>query len=487
MVTIKPNMKGFLERSTQLRGLALLGLLLLAFTVLAGMIWRNLARLDKIHAYVSYSHRIQETASGLQRILLDFLANDTAIEASKLVQLSNQIGQLNQGDYHLFVDTPSILQRVAAGLAELSNQKEPSARSVRNELFQQFSAMDGVLDAETVARDQLLETISYETRIELWMAGIILALLFGVMAWIIRKRILAPLHDLKELLLRLTREDYAPIETQHIDPLLLPVYNNYNVMVRHLAELEAIKRHDAAMLQAEVRSATQAVLEQQRSLAKAERLAAVGELAASLAHELRNPLAGVTMSCTNLRAEIQDPDQAERLDLVNKELKRMAALLNALLNRSRSVSPESTAFNLAALVEDLLALTRYQIGTGIELGLDIAQDIECFLPDSNLRQALLNLILNAAQAIGDQAGEIVVHAHREADFLKISVIDNGPGFSEELLREGIRSFHTTRSDGTGLGLAIVQRFVRDIGGEIRLGNVKSRGGCVSLEIPETTH
>ncbi|MGR9105809.1 MAG: sensor histidine kinase [Gammaproteobacteria bacterium] len=483
MAAIKPNFKGFLERSTQLRGLALLGLLLLAFTILAGMIWRNLARLDRVHAYVSYSHRIQDSASGLHKILVDFLSDARPLDPIAIEALDNQVRQLSEHDYHLSSETPFRLISVADGLRRLAQNNE-SPWSVRNELLQQFAAMNGVLDQETVARDKLLETISNETRIELWMAGMILALVFAVMIWILRKRVIAPLHDLKELLLRLTREDYAPIDTQHTDPLLLPVYTNYNVMVRHLADLQAVKRHDAAVLQAEVRSATRAVLEQQRSLAKAERLAAVGELAAGLAHELRNPLAGVSMSCANLRAEITNPDQAERLDHVNQELKRMATLLNALLTRSRQAPPDSTRFSLAEIVADLLALTRYQVSPDIELALDIPDEIECVLPESHLRQALLNLILNAAQAIGDSPGRILLNAREEEDVLSISVLDTGPGFSAELLREGIRSFHTTRSDGTGLGLAIVQRFVRDIGGKIKLRNLEPHGGCVTLEIPE---
>jgi two-component system, NtrC family, sensor kinase len=483
MAAIKPNLRGFLERSTRLRGLALLSLLLLAFTVLAGMIWRNLARLDQIHGYVSYSHRIQETALGLHRILVEFLSSETPIDRKNLGTLAKQVHQLSEIAYHLSPRTPAVLIAVAEGLNRLEQSAETPS-SVRDELLTQFAAMNGILAAESVERDHLLEIISRETRIELWMAGIILAALFAVMAWILRKRILAPLRDLKELLLRLTREDYAPIDTQHIDPLLLPVYNNYNVMVRHLSELEEVKRHDAALLQAEVRSATQAVLEQQRSLAKAERLAAVGELAASLAHELRNPLAGVTMSCANLRAEMTDPDQAKRLDLVNTELKRMAALLNALLNRSRQMPADSTPFKLAELAAELAALTRYQIGPEIELELDISSGIQCVLPESNLRQALLNLILNAAQAIGDRAGRIILSACQGNDILRISVLDDGPGFSEELIREGIRSFRTTRIDGTGLGLTIVQRFVRDSGGKITLRNLRPHGGCVTLEIPK---
>jgi signal transduction histidine kinase len=240
----------------------------------------------------------------------------------------------------------------------------------------------------------------------------------------------------------------------------------------------------ALSLEAEVRSATEALLEQQRSLARAEKLAAVGELAAGLAHELRNPLAGIQMSCANLRNEVQDADQAERLDLIGAELKRMTRLLNDLLDQGKQTPPPNIHFQLQQVVSELLALTRYQIPAHIRLESQIPPALHCHLPESNLRQALLNLILNAAQSLDDKPGCIRIAAYALANGgICIEVSDDGPGFSEEMLGQGIRPFATGRSRGTGLGLAVVQRFARDCGGQIRLANQAQGGGQVSLLLP----
>jgi signal transduction histidine kinase len=300
----------------------------------------------------------------------------------------------------------------------------------------------------------------------------------------LKRRVLAPLNNLKQLLLNLVKEDYGPIDTRRIDPLLFPVFNSYNLMVAHLAELEETKRMHAESLEAEVRVATEALLAQQRSLARAERLAAVGELAASLAHELRNPLAGIQLSCANLREEVGDADQAERLDLIGAELKRMTRLLNELLEQGKQTPEPASRFNLATAARELAALTRYQTPSHIQVQEDIPPNLECYLPEANLRQVLLNLILNACQALDDRAGIIVIGARQNGRLLQIEVVDDGPGFSEAMLAGGIRAFNTGRSRGTGLGLAMVQRFVRDLGGQIRLENAESSGARVVLIFPD---
>jgi two-component system NtrC family sensor kinase len=138
---------------------------------------------------------------------------------------------------------------------------------------------------------------------------------------------------------------------------------------------------------------------------------------------------------------------------------------------------------LARAVTDLLALVRYQISAHIRLEQRIAEDIVCRLPDVLLRQALLNILLNAQQAIGENDGEIVVEAAVEDGRLRLSVSDNGPGFPRDLLGAGIRAFVSHRAEGTGLGLSMVQRFARSHGGIVRLANVEPHGACVTIELP----
>jgi signal transduction histidine kinase len=302
--------------------------------------------------------------------------------------------------------------------------------------------------------------------------------------WLARRRIFRPIDNLKDLLAGLGEGNFEPVPVRSVDPLLLPLFDNYNRMVGRLAELEQRHLSQAVGLEREVRIATQALLQQSQSLARAERLAAVGELSAAVAHELRNPLAGIQMSLANLRREIPDAALAQRLDLVVAELQRIARLLNELLAPSRHVPEPRRVVRLAPLVEELLQLARYQVPQQIELEAHVPSNLECAVPADALRQALLNLVLNAMQALGDLPGRIAVGARRDDGAVHLEVRDDGPGFPETLLKGGVRAFASGREAGTGLGLAIAQRFAREVHGELRLENCTPRGACAELFIPD---
>jgi signal transduction histidine kinase len=177
-----------------------------------------------------------------------------------------------------------------------------------------------------------------------------------------------------------------------------------------------------------------------------------------------------------------DKTQAARVGAVIAELKRLNGLLTEQVEAARH-EPESLApVRLAALVGDLLTLTRYQAPDGVVLQADVPEDLECLLPAAGLRQALLNLLLNAIQVL-DGEGRITLAAQRRDWQLLLWVEDDGPGFPEEMLRAGVRPFATGRAGGTGLGLAMVRRFVRDHDGALELANQEPRGARVSLSLP----
>jgi signal transduction histidine kinase len=343
--------------------------------------------------------------------------------------------------------------------------------------------MKQVLDTEIVQDEQILREIIQDTRTELELAVGTLTAIFLLGGWFFRRRIFSPLEDLTQLLSRLAKGDFSPISTRHLNPLLLPVFNSYNEMVLRLRELEEEKRLHAHSLEVEIRAAAQALLEQQRSLARAERLAAVGELAASIAHELRNPLAGIRMSCSNLRKEIDNPDQAQRLDLIGAELKRLTRLLNDLLDQAKHTPQPAIELSLASVVQELLALTRYQIPEHLQLKSKISETLRYRLPEGDFRQALLNLVLNAAQAMGETPGTIRVEIYENNDTLCLMVSDEGPGFSQEILDGGFRPFVSGGQQGTGLGLTMVQRFAREVGGHVQLANKQPCGACVTIVFP----
>jgi signal transduction histidine kinase len=388
--------------------------------------------------------------------------------------------KLTADSRYLSPSTRKNLETVSSLLTNIGklDKSEKNAR-----LIQALDVMSQTLDEEGFQREKLLKDINFDTQTELYISSVTFTLILLGALFFLYHRILHPLNDLRQLLERLSEENYTPITIDHLDPLLFPVFNSYNEMVIHLAELEEAKRLYAQSLQREVRLATQALLEQQNSLARAERLAAIGEVAAEFAHEIRNPLAGIQMAFNNLRREIDDQRQCERMDLISSELKRLARLLNDMLDQSRHSPETATGFDLATLIRDLLTLTRYQIDECIELKSDTPGTLPVHLPESGIRQALLNLILNAADALEGNPGKICIKARVEAHGIRIDVFDNGPGFSDDMLSYGIRPFRTSRQRGTGLGLAMVQRFVKDIGGTVKLGNQQPHGACVTVLLP----
>src|SRR5262249_51814436 len=156
---------------------------------------------------------------------------------------------------------------------------------------------------------------------------------------------------------RLSRGEFTPMPLEEVDPLVLPLHRQFNDLVSRLRKLEEAHQARADSLEAEVRTATRALLEQHRSLSRAERLAATGELAASVAHELRNPLAGIQMTLSNLRADLTDPELVERVDLVVNEVTRLSRLLNEMLDASRHAPEPARTVKLAQLVDEVLTLT----------------------------------------------------------------------------------------------------------------------------------
>jgi two-component system, NtrC family, sensor kinase len=301
---------------------------------------------------------------------------------------------------------------------------------------------------------------------------------------ILRERISRPLQDLNNLL-ALIGEGRSSAQLEDVGVPLRPIMESYNRLVDQLADALSQNREYQGRLESEVRAAAGTLIRQQLELAEADRLAAVGEISARVAHELKNPLAGIQMALSNLKDDIDVPDQLNRLQLVADEVARMARLLDQLLVHPHRSPEPCQDTEIRTLVADLLALLRYQISGRILLKNGVDRAAQWRLQRDVLRQVLLNLVLNAAQAIGESAGTIEVTAAREGHALRLSIIDDGPGFPPDVLADGIRPFQTSRSGGMGLGLSTVERMVRAMGGRIELSNREPRGAIASVLLGST--
>lgn len=223
---------------------------------------------------------------------------------------------------------------------------------------------------------------------------------------------------------------------------------------------------------------------ERRRAGAAERLAAIGRLAASLAHEIRNPIAAMRLKSENALASSDGARKDAALDAILQQIARLDSLLRDLLEMTQAREPRSVATDLPSFLGGTVeSHQELAASKGISLAIG-ACETSSSLPSFDafqMQRALDNLIINAIQNTPD-AGKVAIDALRRNDHLVLRVADTGPGVSEELRPRLFEPFVTARADGTGLGLAIVREIARLHGGEARLVNAEG-GATFEIEVP----
>jgi signal transduction histidine kinase len=194
---------------------------------------------------------------------------------------------------------------------------------------------------------------------------------------------------------------------------------------------------------------------------EAERLAALGRLAAGLAHEIRNPLGGIAGSIELLRTSPGLTQEDRHLcDIVNREAERLNDLVDDMLDLARPRVPQPEDLEAAQLARDVVDLAaRSGRGEDVHVRYDGLASLHLFADASQLRQVLWNLVRNAVQA-SSAGDEVIVRTSRTSGGeAAIEVIDQGPGIPSNARDRIFDAFYTTRSHGTGVGLAVVKRIV----------------------------
>jgi signal transduction histidine kinase len=223
-----------------------------------------------------------------------------------------------------------------------------------------------------------------------------------------------------------------------------------------------------------------------RRMMRSERLAAVGTMAAGLAHEVRNPLNSASLQLTLLERRMErgdDPSTTAPITrIIKSEIARLDHLVRDFLAFSRPRPLEPAPVDLTELVASVVDLIRPEASAAkVSVSVEVPAGMpKAFGEAERLRQVLLNLTRNAVEAIGAVGGQVQIRARAAEREVLLEVEDDGPGFPEEL--PVFDAFFTTKEQGTGLGLALVHRIVTDHGGTIR---VSSRPGrtCFTLTLP----
>ena len=231
----------------------------------------------------------------------------------------------------------------------------------------------------------------------------------------------------------------------------------------------------------------------QDQLIQSEKMSAIGQLIAGIAHDLNNPLASV-IGFADFLLEGRDvpPPLVEPIRVIQQEAERAASIVRNLLNFARKQDHQRRPVDLAPLLTATLTLLRTQmVSRRVEVILDVEADLPAFDADAGqIQQVFVNLITNAAHAIesAGRAGRVVVRGRPWRDGVAIEVRDDGPGMPPAVAAQVFDPFFTTKPEGqgTGLGLSICQGIVKEHGGRIVLSTAPGQGAAFTVELPRSS-
>jgi signal transduction histidine kinase len=253
-----------------------------------------------------------------------------------------------------------------------------------------------------------------------------------------------------------------------------------------LAEANRVAARKYQAVAEQLAVANRNLREAEAAFRRSERLAALGQLTAGLAHELRNPLGTIRASAEMLAGKVTGGDAvaSELAGFISSEVDRTNSLITRFLDFARPLKLRRAPANLNEVIDKALAeLERHQPPLHVTMYKNYSPEIPPFLLDRELMQLVLhNLVLNAAQAT-PQGGAVTVKTRLLGEDVEIAVIDRGKGIERKHLESIFNPFFTTKPDGVGLGLAIVSKIVDEHSGKIAIESEPSKGTVFRIFLP----
>jgi signal transduction histidine kinase len=231
----------------------------------------------------------------------------------------------------------------------------------------------------------------------------------------------------------------------------------------------------------------------QRRARHAERLAELGTLTGGLAHEIKNPLSTIQLNLQLLREDLMPENPAysrlsSRLATVQKETARLRDILDDFMRFAGRMQLDRRPTALHPMLEELVDFFApqaqlHRVQLRVRPPDPDRPPLVASIDERQIKQAVLNLMINALQAMPEQGGEILLSASRDGNRVKIEVTDTGRGIEPEALDRIFQAYYSTKKGGTGLGLAIAKRVAEEHGGRIYATSEAGRGSVFTIELP----
>jgi signal transduction histidine kinase len=310
-----------------------------------------------------------------------------------------------------------------------------------------------------------------KTRLVLLLIGASGFLVGVVGATLLARRITQPIKKLVEATIRISQGDFS--QKIHLDSHdeIGELAQSFNKMTAQL--LEARKKMEIA----------------QKKLIQAEKLASIGRMSASIAHEIRNPLTSVKLNIQKVgESPHLDEFEREHLALSEEGIRQIEKFIKELLNFARVTELNLEKFSLEQIFEESMKL----LGNSVtKKKINLQKEISAELPPvkvdaDKIRQVFLNILRNAIEAV-EEGGEIKVVMTKDVSqkppMIKVKITDNGCGIDEKYLETIFEPFFTTKPFGFGLGLANARKIIEQHGGIIKVHSKKGEGACFEILVP----
>ena len=222
-------------------------------------------------------------------------------------------------------------------------------------------------------------------------------------------------------------------------------------------------------------------------LAHSEKIATLGRVAAQVAHEVRNPLAGLLLYSEHLKGKLDGKisgGDAQTLDKIIETINHLTATTEQILNYARPVTLALKTVDLNSVAHDVIQLLSTEISSHkIEIVLEFdSSPVSGMLDEASIRAATLNLVLNAVQAMST-GGRLTISTGRDGKKMWMEIKDTGAGMSPERIKQIFEPFNTTKSRGLGLGMPYAQKIIQQHGGRIEVESRQGKGTQVRIELP----
>ncbi len=221
-----------------------------------------------------------------------------------------------------------------------------------------------------------------------------------------------------------------------------------------------------------------------RATLKIERQATLGQLAAGLAHDIRNPLTTIRTTVVALSRRESNPENKEMMSVIEEEIDRVNNVIEHLLNYARPRDPHAERIDAKALLASVSTLVGASArNQNVTLSVECEQPLSLWADEGHVRQILMNLVINSLQAMSVRGSHIRLKAAGHENQVELSVTDDGQGMAEEVKNKIMEPFFTTKSAGTGLGLATCSSLVNSNGGTMTINSTEGAGTSVILLFP----